>query len=126
MVPIPGSSSVVSFAWWTTDSNMNSLGEYNGDPAGPFGLAGLLNVGSHVIDTSRGLIYAHMPPAGTTSTVNQSTPILQVLEQDNLTLRDQLVLPENLKRETVTTAGTSLSEHRAELSPIAHAAVSLR
>ncbi len=88
--------SMFSFAWWTTDGNLNSLGEYNGDPNGPYGLAGLLNVGSHVIDTTRGLIYAHIPPAGTSATANSTTPILQVLDQDNLNLRAQYILRENL------------------------------
>ncbi len=95
-VSVADDGSMFSFAWWTTDSNLNSLGEYNGDPNGPYGLAGLLNVGSHVIDTTRGLIYAHIPPAGTSATVNTTTPILQVLDQDNLTLRAQYILRENL------------------------------
>jgi uncharacterized protein (TIGR03437 family) len=66
------------------------------------GASGQLNVGSHVIDSNAGLIYAQIPqglaqsttPAGTPATVQP--PVLMIVDADNLTLREQLQLPENL------------------------------
>ncbi len=74
---------------------------------------GALNVGGHVIDSARGLVYAEVPEsAPTTSTATppqggqtpspaaptaQSQPaVLQVLDADNLTVRERLTLPEHL------------------------------
>ncbi len=52
--------------------------------------SGLLNVGSHAIDSERGLIYAQIPSqAG-------EPPVLMVADADNLTVRERFRLPENL------------------------------
>jgi uncharacterized protein (TIGR03437 family) len=59
------------------------------------GPSGLLNVGSHAIDSDRGLIYAQIPgKAG-------ETPVLMVADADNLTVRERLNLPENLAGKAV-------------------------
>jgi uncharacterized protein (TIGR03437 family) len=103
-VSLADDGSQMTFAWWTMDANFNSIGEFNGNPGGPYQrAAGLLNVGSHAIDSSRGLIYAQIPLTGATSTT-LGTPILQVLDADNLTLRDTLHLPENLAGKSVLTS----------------------
>jgi uncharacterized protein (TIGR03437 family) len=71
---------------------------------------GLLNVGSHAIDSSAGLIYAQIPEGTAKSAVpptNPATPpapqagsvappVLQIVDADNLTVRQKLRLPENL------------------------------
>jgi uncharacterized protein (TIGR03437 family) len=102
-VSLADDGSQMTMAWWTMDANLVSLGEFNGNPGGNYqAVAGLLNIGSHVIDSSRGLIYAQVPVVGTTST-NPGTPMLQVLDADNLTLRDTLRLPENLSGKSVIT-----------------------
>lgn len=54
---------------------------------------GVLNVGSHAIDSSRGLIYAQVPDS--TAGPNPA-PILQVVDADNLAVRERYYLPENL------------------------------
>ncbi len=103
-VSLADDGSQMTFAWWTMDSNFVSLGEFNGNPGGSYQrAAGLLNVGSHVIDSSRGLIYAQIPVTGATSTT-LGTPMLQVLDADNLTLHDILRLPENLAGKSVITS----------------------
>ncbi len=79
----------MSLGWWLLDSNFLITSVF-GKPSG------LLNVGSTLIDSSRGLVYAQVPPTGTPQTANTSQPILQILDSDNLTLREQLQLPENL------------------------------
>ncbi len=103
-VSLADDGSQMTFAWWTMDSNFISIGEFNGNPGGSYQrAAGLLNVGSHVIDSSRGLIYAQIPVTGATSTT-LGTPMLQVLDADNLTLHDILHLPENLAGKSVLTS----------------------
>ncbi len=54
---------------------------------------GYLHVGSHVIDSARGLIYAQIPD-GTSG--EHAPPVLMVVDADNLTVRERLNLPENL------------------------------
>jgi uncharacterized protein (TIGR03437 family) len=62
--------------------------------------SGQLNVGSHAIDSLAGLIYAQIPMAGAAT----AAPVLMVVDADNLTLRDQLQLPENLAGKSVLNA----------------------
>jgi DNA-binding beta-propeller fold protein YncE len=63
--------------------------------------SGQLNMGSHVIDSVAGVIYAQIPQAqsqsGTSgSSATVGSPVLMVVDADNLTVRNQLQLPENL------------------------------
>jgi len=61
--------------------------------------SGVLNVGSHAIDSVAGLIYAQIPQAQSQSGGSSATtapPVLMVTDAGNLTIRDQLQLPENL------------------------------
>lgn len=76
--------------------------------------SGVLNVGGHVFDSARGLIYAQMnevttaTSTGTTGTgtgtgaasIDQAK-ILQVLDADNLTVRERVKLPENLAGKAI-------------------------
>ncbi len=77
--------------------------------------SGVLNVGGHVIDSVRGLIYAQMneqivaattptggttPPATGVSAFEQSK-ILQILDVDNLTVRERIKIPENLSGKAI-------------------------
>jgi len=61
--------------------------------------SGALNVGSHAIDSVAGLIYAQIPQAQSQSTgsaVAGAPPVMMVTDATNLTILDQLRLPENL------------------------------
>jgi len=96
---------------------------------------GLLNVGSHAIDSARGLVYAQIPEAVTTAQapaapapaaplpgtpaapsqgVPSSTPaqtdppVLRIGDADNLTVRERLRLPENLAGKSVLGADGAL------------------
>ncbi|MCX6635123.1 MAG: hypothetical protein NT090_08590, partial [Acidobacteria bacterium] len=89
---------------------------------------GLLNVGSHAIDSARGLVYAQIPeavsatqapaapapaapspstPTAPSQVVPASTPsqtdppVLRICDADNLTVREKLRLPENLAGKSV-------------------------
>jgi len=71
--------------------------------------AGILNIGSTLIDSSRNLIYAQVATAaagsgsasGGTGTTTSSAPIMQIVASDNLTVIDQIQLPENLAGKSV-------------------------
>ncbi len=103
-VSVADDGSMFSFGWWTVDPNFVIRSNYNGNPGGIYSpAAGLENVGSSMIDSSRGLIYAHVPLTGFSLTGNTAMPILQLLDADNLTPRDNLVLPENLAGKSVIT-----------------------
>jgi len=61
--------------------------------------SGALNVGSHAIDSVGGVIYAQIPQAQSQSgsgTTSPAPPILMLADARNLTVLDQLRLPENL------------------------------
>jgi uncharacterized protein (TIGR03437 family) len=81
--------------------------------------AGTLNVGTHSIDSSAGLIYAQIPEGTAQSTAvpplipatpsaPQATPVappvLQVVAADNLAVQQKLQLPENLAGKSLLTA----------------------
>src|SRR5262249_30479033 len=59
--------------------------------------SGKLNIGGHAIDTRRGLIYSQVQKK------DGELPILGVRDADNLTLREELQLPENLAGKAVLT-----------------------
>jgi len=67
---------------------------------------GVLNVGTTVIDSAHNTIYAQMPPAtGATNT----SPLLQITDADNLTVRNRLSLPENFAgRGILSSDGSTL------------------
>ncbi len=85
---------------------------------------GALNIGGHIVDTARGLIYTQTPPAAivatpatpTTPTTPAPAPgsgtpfgptieqVLQVVDIDNLAVRERLQLAENLAGKGVLTA----------------------
>jgi len=78
--------------------------------------SGILNVGGHVIDSARGLIYAQMNEQNAATPATPTTPatgggggtalidqpkLLQVLDVDNLTVRERIKLPENLSGKAI-------------------------
>lgn len=68
--------------------------------------AGLLDVGGHAFDSTRGVIYAQLPVSGENS---RSTPVLKVLAFDNLQVLDEVILPENMAgRGIVSNDGNTL------------------
>lgn len=55
--------------------------------------AGLLNVGSHVIDSERRIAYSQV---GQGTSAETDPPVLQIVDTDNLNVRTRVQLPENL------------------------------
>lgn len=94
--------------------------------------SGQLNVGSHAIDSAAGLIYAQIPQAVSSvgsgavaqppvpaQPVPAQPPVLMIVDADNLTIRDQVPLPENL-------AGRSLlNESRTTMYSISDSGVTI-
>ena len=86
------------------------------NPLGNFG------VGSHAINSATNTIYAQVPP-GTWKP--GTTPVLQIVDADNLTLREQLNLKENLAgRSILSAAGDvmySISDSGLTILPVGRA-----
>ncbi len=59
-------------------------------------ISGALNVGTSAIDSVNNIIYAQMPPPGT-----PPSPVMQIVDSDNLTLRNLINLPENFAGKSV-------------------------
>jgi uncharacterized protein (TIGR03437 family) len=57
--------------------------------------SGILNVGSHAIDSNSNTVYAQIP------TTAAALPTLLIADADNLNIRDTLYLPENLAGKSV-------------------------
>jgi uncharacterized protein (TIGR03437 family) len=97
VVSLSQDGTLSTFDWTVQDVNLNVTAQF----ANP---AGLLNLGSTLIDSSRNLIYAQIPIAGTPATVNTSAPVLDIVDSDNLTLEDRIQLPENLSGKSILSA----------------------
>lgn len=65
--------------------------------------SGDLNLGGHAIDSGRGLIYAQVPEKKDDAEA-VVPPVLSVTDADNMTVREQLRLPENLAGKGVLSA----------------------
>jgi uncharacterized protein (TIGR03437 family) len=99
VVSLSSNGALATFFWGVQDANFNTVAQFSN-------VAGLYNVGSTLIDSSRNLIYAQIPPTGTAATGNYAgnPPILKIVDSDNLTLEDQIQLPENLAGKSLLSA----------------------
>lgn len=74
---------------------------------------GRLNVGSHAFDSSRNLIYGHIPTDEETNASPSTVPagdgaVLTIFDADNLTVRERIRLPESLAGKSVLTADSQI------------------
>jgi len=104
-------------AGWALGDLAGSLVAQFPDPAG------VLNIGSHVFDTQRNLVYAQMTKTGGTTTGGTAElPQLQILDPENLTVLERLNLPENLSGRSLMSGdgGTmfAVSESGVTIIPI--------
>jgi uncharacterized protein (TIGR03437 family) len=97
VVSLSNDGTLSTFDWTVQDTNLNVTAQF----ANP---AGLLSLGSTLIDSSRGLIYAQIPISGTSATANTAAPIMDIVDWDNLTLEDRIQLPENLAGKSLLSA----------------------
>lgn len=97
-VSVSSDGSLATFFWSVQDANFRTLGQFSN-------VSGLFTLGSTLIDSSRNLIYAQIPPAGTAATgAYTAPPVLTIADSDNLTLEDQIQLPENLSGRSLLSA----------------------
>ena len=88
--------------WTLSDSEGYSISEFN-QPSG------LLNVGSHAIDSRRGLVYAQIPESGGGSgSAPPRNPVLVVHTADNLQVLERYRLRENLAGKSVLNRDSSV------------------
>jgi DNA-binding beta-propeller fold protein YncE len=64
--------------------------------------SGILNVGSHAIDSNSNTVYAQIPGSAA------DKPTLLIADADNLNVRDKLQLPENLAGKSVLNAAATV------------------
>ena len=99
-------------AGWALGDLAGSLVAQFPDPAG------VLNIGSHVFDNDRNLVYAQM----TRTTTPNASPQLQILDPENLTVLERINLPENLSGRSVLSGDGStiysVSESGVTIIPI--------
>ncbi len=81
---------------------------------------GALNIGSLAMDNKRGLMYAQVPEAGSATT--SAAPVLQIVDSDNLTVREKIQLSENLAGKSVIASDAntmySISDSGVTVFPI--------
>lgn len=69
---------------------------------------GVLNVGSHAIDSSKGLVYAQVRQAAEEEQEGAVAPILQILRDDNLQVIERIQLSENLAGKSLLSSNGSV------------------
>ncbi|HVO97166.1 MAG TPA: hypothetical protein VMT15_03825 [Bryobacteraceae bacterium] len=102
VVSLSQDGSLATFFWSVQDTNFHTIAQFSN-------AAGLFQIGSALIDSSRNLIYAQIPVTGYAATGNYAanTPILSIVDSDNLSLEDQIQLPENLAGRSLLSADNS-------------------
>ncbi|MGA3187459.1 MAG: hypothetical protein ABSF22_10155 [Bryobacteraceae bacterium] len=117
VVSLSSDGSLATFFWSVQNANFQTTSQFSN-------VAGLFNVGSTLIDSSRNLIYAQIPPVGTAASGSYASnpPILNIVDSDNLTLEDQIQLPENLAGKSLLSADNntmySISDSGVTVIPI--------
>jgi len=97
VVSLADDGSYVTMAWWEMDANFNDVAEF-------LAPSGALNLGTHVIDSSRNLVYAQVPSTSggaNGSSTTTSTPVLSIMDMDNLETEEQVQVPETLAGKSV-------------------------
>lgn len=97
-VSVSQDGSYFTAGWTVKDRFFYDIAEF-GNPSG------ILNVGTAVIDSARNTVYAQMPPPANASA---TTPLLQILDSDNLTIRTNINLPENFAGKSVLSSDGSI------------------
>ncbi len=117
VVSLSSDGRLATFFWSVQDKNFNTMAQFSN-------VAGIFNVGSTLIDSSRNLIYAQIPTSGTAATGTYATnaPILNIVDSDNLTLEDQIQLSENLAGKSILSADNntmySISDSGVMILPV--------
>jgi uncharacterized protein (TIGR03437 family) len=106
VVSVPYDGSFFVAGWALFNANGRLVSQFP-DPAG------IVNVGSHVVDSIRGFIYGQIPKsasqeAGQSSAAQLGEPVLQIMDLESLGVREELRLPENLAGKSVLSSDGSM------------------
>lgn len=94
-VSVAADGSYFAAGWSVADAFLHDNAEFPNP-------SGILNIGSHAVDSNKGIIYSQVPAkAG-------DAPVLTIRDADNLTLRESIQLPENLAGKSVLTSDGSI------------------
>jgi uncharacterized protein (TIGR03437 family) len=108
-ITVSQDGSLWASGWILKDSDMWTVSEFPN-------ITGDLNIGSLLIDSQRNLIYAQMGEQ------NQPLPVLQIVDADNLTVRERLNLQENLSGKSALSSDGNimyaLSESGVTILPV--------
>jgi uncharacterized protein (TIGR03437 family) len=114
-ISVSQDGSYFTAGWTLKDSTFYNISQFAN-------VSGALNVGTTAIDSVHNVIYAQIPPPGTTSTSTTGTgttgttppattsapPTLQVVASDNLTVLNTINLPENFAGNSVLSSDGSV------------------
>lgn len=89
-----------AMGWGIQNFDFYNLAEY----ANP---SGVLNLGTVLLDSSRGLVYGQVASKDTTSATTVVAPVLHVGDWDNLATRERIQMPENLAGKSVLSSDTN-------------------
>lgn len=96
-VSVSQDGSYFTAGWTLKDSKFFNISQFAN-------VSGSLNVGTTAIDSARNIIYAQIPPPGALP-----APVLQIVDADNLAVRNTLRLPENFGgKSTLSSDGSTL------------------
>ncbi|HLK21516.1 MAG TPA: hypothetical protein VKT81_21355 [Bryobacteraceae bacterium] len=95
-ISVSNDGSYFTAGWTLKDSQFYNISQYAN-------VSGALNVGTTAIDSVRKFIYSQIPPPGTLP-----APTMQVVDADNLTVRNTINLPENFAGNSVLSVDGSI------------------
>ncbi len=96
-ISVSNDGSYFTAGWTLKDSTFYNISQFEN-------VSGALNVGTTAIDSVHHLIYAQIPPPGTTL----PAPALQVVASDNLAVLNTINLPENFAGNSVLSSDGSV------------------
>ncbi len=89
-ISVSQDGSYFTVGWALKDTHFYNISQFGN-------ISGALNVGTSAIDSVNNIIYAQMPPPGTLP----ASPVMQIVDSDNLTVRNLINLPENFAGKSV-------------------------
>src|SRR5580693_2401270 len=96
-ISVSQNGSYFTAGWTLKDNTFYNISQFAN-------VSGALNVGTTAIDSAHNVIYAQIPPPGTTL----PSPTLQVVASDNLTVLNTINLPENFAGNSVLSGDGSM------------------
>jgi DNA-binding beta-propeller fold protein YncE len=89
-ISVSQDGSFFTVGWALKDTHFYNISQFGN-------ISGALNIGTSAIDSVNNIIYAQMPPPGTVP----ASPVMQIVDSDNLTVRNLINLPENFAGKSV-------------------------